>query len=182
MKLKKLLDKIKVRIEYKIANHTSEGKIKYLRKRGCKIGITTHLNCSTKAFGTEPYLVEVGEECLFADHVKFFTHDGGVVVLNHLNKFDGVMMDKMARIKVGNNVYIGTGAYIMQGVTIGDNCVIGAGAVVTKDIPPNSCAVGVPAVVKSSLDEYLKRAKDRLYPTMAMSAEDKKKYLIENVK
>jgi len=40
----------------------------------------------------------------------------------------------------------------MPGVTIGDGCVIGAGAVVTKDIPPYSVAVGVPAkVVKSRL-------------------------------
>ena len=38
----------------------------------------------------------------------------------------------------------------MAGVTIGDGCVIGAGSVVTKDIPPYSVAVGVPAkVVKS---------------------------------
>ena len=53
-------------------------------------------------------------------------------------------------ITIGNDVWIGARVNIMAGVTIGDGCVIGAGSVVTKDIPPYSVAVGVPAkVVKS---------------------------------
>jgi maltose O-acetyltransferase len=40
---------------------------------------------------------------------------------------------------------------VLPGVTIGDNSVIGAGAVVTKNVPKNSLAVGVPAVVKKNL-------------------------------
>ena len=47
----------------------------------------------------------------------------------------------------------------MPGVTIGDNVVIGAGAVVTKDIPSNSVAVGVPAKVIKTADEYLAKLK-----------------------
>ena len=50
-------------------------------------------------------------------------------------------------ITVGNGVWIGGGAKIMPGVTIGDNAVIGAGSVVTRDIPPNCVAVGVPAKI-----------------------------------
>ena len=50
-------------------------------------------------------------------------------------------------IRVGKNVWIGSGVQIMPGVTIGDNCVIGAGSVVTKDIPANSFAAGVPCRV-----------------------------------
>lgn len=50
-------------------------------------------------------------------------------------------------ITVGNNVWFGGNAVVMPGVTIGDNCVIGAGSVVTKDIPPNSLAVGNPCKV-----------------------------------
>lgn len=50
-------------------------------------------------------------------------------------------------IIIGKNVWIGSNATITPGVTIGDNAVIGAGAVVTKDIPENAVAVGVPAKV-----------------------------------
>jgi len=50
-------------------------------------------------------------------------------------------------ITVGNNVWIGGNVTILGGVTIGDNSVIGAGSVVTRDIPPNVIAVGVPCRV-----------------------------------
>ena len=48
-------------------------------------------------------------------------------------------------IKVGNNVWIGGNVVVLGGVTIGNNVVIGAGSVVTKDVPDNSIAYGVPA-------------------------------------
>jgi len=47
--------------------------------------------------------------------------------------------------RIGNNVSIGVGATVIGGVSIGDNVSIGAGAVVTRDIPANCTAVGVPA-------------------------------------
>ena len=56
-------------------------------------------------------------------------------------------------ITVGSNVWIGAGSTILAGVTIGDNAVIGAGSVVTRDIPPNVVAVGVPCRVMRSITE-----------------------------
>lgn len=52
-----------------------------------------------------------------------------------------------SKVQIGNRVWVGNGAMILMGVTIGDGAVIGAGSVVTKDVPPNSIAAGVPAVV-----------------------------------
>ena len=49
------------------------------------------------------------------------------------------------KVTIGNDVWIGTRAMIMGGVTIGDGAVIGAGAIVTKDVPPYAIVAGVPA-------------------------------------
>jgi maltose O-acetyltransferase len=57
------------------------------------------------------------------------------------------------KIIIGNNVQIGTGAIVLPGVIIGNNVIIGAGSVVTKEIPDNSIAYGVPAKVKPLSDE-----------------------------
>ena len=69
---------------------------------------------------------------------------------------------------VKDHVYIGSGAVILPGVTIGHNSMIGAGSVVTKDVPPLSVAVGIPARVVGRITvrgnlvnvQYLKRKKE----------------------
>lgn len=53
--------------------------------------------------------------------------------------------DNKGDIVIGNDVWIGYEAVIMQGVTIGDGATIGTRAVVTKDVPPYSIVGGVPA-------------------------------------
>ncbi|MGW0593946.1 sugar O-acetyltransferase [Streptosporangium sp. NPDC002607] len=50
-------------------------------------------------------------------------------------------------ISIGDNVWLGSGAIVLAGVTIGENTVVGAGAVVTRDLPANVVAVGNPARV-----------------------------------
>lgn len=68
---------------------------------------------------------------------------------------------------------------IMPGVTIGSNCIIGCGAVVTKDIPDNSIAVGVPAKVIETIDDYYEKNKDLVDYTKNLSPTEKKEYLIK---
>lgn len=167
------------KLELIYVNSSYENKRKYLIKKGAKIGEGTRMNCYVSSFGTEPYLIEVGRDCLFAADVRFITHDGGVKVLNTLKKFQGRKMDIIAPIKIRDNVYIGTGAYIMPGVRIGNNSVTGAHAVITKDIPANSVAVGIPAkVIKSVEDYYLSnKNKEKYYETANLNFHDKKNIL-----
>lgn len=63
----------------------------------------------------------------------------------------GIEIAKPVTIK--NNVWLGAGVRVLAGVTIGENCVIGAGSVVTKDIPANTVAFGVPCRVYRSILE-----------------------------
>lgn len=73
------------------------------------------------------------------------------------NKFDDFhYLDSKKRISVviGNDVWIGARATILEGVTIGDGAVVAAGAIVTKDVPPYSVVGGVPAkIIKYRFDE-----------------------------
>lgn len=56
-------------------------------------------------------------------------------------------------VRIGKNCWIGAGVLIMPGITIGDHVVLGAGSVVTRDIPANTFAAGVPARVVRSITE-----------------------------
>lgn len=56
-------------------------------------------------------------------------------------------------VYIGNNCWFGASVTVCPGVTIGDNCVIGAGSVVTRDIPANSFAAGVPCRVIRELSD-----------------------------
>ena len=65
--------------------------------------------------------------------------------LEHLKRNKGIETAKP--INIGDSVWIGMGAKILEGVNIGDNAVIAAGAVVNKDVPANTVVAGVPAKV-----------------------------------
>lgn len=71
---------------------------------------------------------------------------------NFYANFDCIMLDG-GGIEIGDNVWIGAGVHINQGVTIGDNTIIGSGSVITKDIPSNVIAAGVPCKVIREITE-----------------------------
>lgn len=125
-------------------------------------------------FGSEPYLIHIGNHVRITNGVRFVTHDGGLWTLRELGLKDA---DCFGPITIGDNVYIGWNAIIMPNVQIGNNCVIGAGAVVTKSIPDNSVVAGVPAKVIETIDEYTEKVKKKCDYTKSMSWKSKKEYL-----
>lgn len=62
-----------------------------------------------------------------------------------------------AKVVLGNNIWLGENVTICKGVSIGDNCIIGIGSIVTKSIPSGSVAVGVPANVVGTYQDYMKK-------------------------
>ncbi len=141
------------------------------RKLGVKIGDRCEIHKST-SWGSEPYLITVGDHVRITKNVQFITHDGGVWVLRE--KYGCPDIDLFGRIRVGNNVHIGFNAIIMPGVTIGDDCIIATGAVVTKDVPAGEIWGGVPARFIEKTEKYYEKNKSRFVCTKHMSSEEKR--------
>jgi acetyltransferase-like isoleucine patch superfamily enzyme len=88
--------------------------------------------------------VRIGEQCVIADRAMFIDFDHGVVEVERPIRQQGIYMRP---VEVGSNVWIGYGACVLRGTRVGDNSVIGTNSVVTKDVPANAVAGGVPAKV-----------------------------------
>lgn len=147
----------------------------FLRKSEVIIGNNCEIYKNVD-FGSEPYLIKKGNHLRITNGVRFITHDGGVWVFReNLHK----NIDVFGPIIIGNNVHIGMNSIIMPGVKIGNNCVIGAGAIVTKNIPDDSIASGVPAKVIKSLAEYVKSSLLKSDDTKSLNNIDKKSYLLK---
>ena len=86
--------------------------------------------------------IQIGDNVLFGPRV-------GIYTANHaIDPEERALGGCYAKpVTIGNRVWIGAGAHINQGVTIGDGTIIGAGSVVTRTIPPNVIAAGVPCNV-----------------------------------
>lgn len=123
--------------------------IGYARHLGVRIGRNCRIG-KKAGFGSEPYLVTLGDHVSISNGSEFITHDGGIWVFRKEFPRKAIF----GPITVGNNVFIGAHVIVLPGVTIGNNCVIGAGSIVTKSIPDNSVAAGIPARVLTSVDEY----------------------------
>lgn len=154
--------------------------IAYWRSKGAKIGQGCDIYPSA-FLGSEPYLVSIGDHVRLNSGVQLITHDGGVWVLRELHP-ELNDIDLIKPIRIGNNVHIGTDAVIFPGVTIGDNCIIGIRAIVTKSIPDNSIAAGIPARVIENIEDYCTKHKEDFLHTKNMAHEEKKQYLLERLK
>ena len=131
--------------------------VEYIRSLGVKVGENTQFVIYPHFFsypnlGSEPYLIEIGENVLCSFGVTFLTHDGSAhTCKQYLEK--GTQLSNFGRIKIGNNSFIGCNVTILRGVTIGNNCIIGAGSVVTKNVPDGEVWAGNPA-------KFIKKTED----------------------
>lgn len=87
--------------------------------------------------------ISIGDDCAIADGVRIMDESFHAV--------DSQI--ERGEIKIGNNVWIATGAMILPGAKLGDGAIVAAGAVVTKDVPPRCMVAGVPAnVIKENVE------------------------------
>ena len=92
--------------------------------------------------------ITIGENCFIGPYTGFYT---AAHPTDYARRNAGLEWAKP--IRVGDNCWFGANCSVMPGVTIGAGCVIAAGSVVTTDIPENSMAAGVPAVVKKKTEQ-----------------------------
>lgn len=131
-------------------------------------------------FGSEPYLITIGDDTTISFDCAFVTHDAATRVLRHLpgENPETVIYGK---IIIGKNCFIGCRTIILPNVTIGDNVIIGAGSIVNKDIPSNTVAAGNPCKIICSLDEYKNKHKNDFLYMVSLPFNEKKKYLIDHL-
>lgn len=154
---------------------TRRDPVAYAKSLGVRVGRNVRIiGMDDRTFGSEPYLIEIGDHVTITGQVQFVTHDGGVWVFREREPD----IEVMKPIVVGNNVFIGLRTIILPGVTIGSDVVIGAGSIVTNDIPAGSVAVGSPARVVSRIENYRKRLEPNVLRRTWSNAEDKKRSLL----
>ena len=136
-----------------------------------RLGVTIGRRCvvSSRRFGSEPYLVELGDHVHVTTGVRFVTHDGAVWV----GRDEDPTFDVYGRIKIGDNTYLGNDALILPGVTIGRDCVVGACSVVTKSIPDGTVVAGNPARFICSTADYLARMRPFNAHTKGMARDER---------
>lgn len=124
-----------------------------------RLGVAVGENCrfmGVPVFGSEPWLIEIGNNCLITAEVQFITHDGSVRVLRRVDsKYKSII--KFGKIVVEDGAFIGRRSVIMPNVKIGRDSIVAACSCVTKDVPPRTVVEGVPARVIATIDEVAEK-------------------------
>lgn len=90
--------------------------------------------------------IRIGKHTLIGPHCQFYTPQHPMDYVERREE-----KETAYPITIGEDCWLGGNVVVCPGVTIGNRCIIAAGSVVTKDIPDDSLAAGIPAVVKRCL-------------------------------
>ena len=120
-------------------------------ERGCVLwAFDGHITLAPSVF-LGPYVViyghggvEIGDNTLVAMHSVILSSNHAVPAIDVILR---EQPDVIERTRIGRDCWLGAGVKVLAGVSIGDGCVVGAGSVVTRDLPANAIAHGVPAKV-----------------------------------
>lgn len=140
-----------VRFYLRFCNPIPEEYAEFLRKQGGFYAIGENCWIMRTANITDPAYVRLGNNVMLSA-CSLLGHDGSVHMLQQAY---GVVLDKVGKIDIGNNVFVGHQAIVLPGITIGNNVIVGAGSVVTKDVADNAVVAGIPAGPIAKTDEYV---------------------------
>lgn len=124
--------------------------VEYARYKGVKVG--SNCRIYTTSFGSEPWMITIGNKVTVTSGVVLLTHDGSAWLMND----EKGRRYLYKRVIIGNNVFIGINSIVMPGVKIEDNVIIAAGSVVTKSVPSGVIIAGNPARIIGDYEQYKK--------------------------
>lgn len=132
--------------------------IKHLKNKGIKIGENVvFFSPEQSNIDTQyPFLITIGNDVYISAGIRILTHDYSWSVLK---REYGEIFGSSGNVTIGNNVFMGADVTLLRNTKIGDNVIIGAGSLVTSEIPSNSVAVGRPAKVVMSIEEFYQKRK-----------------------
>lgn len=148
--------------------------VRYFRSQGVEIGEGAEIfGANLFTFGSEPYLVSIGNQVTISHNVDFVTHDGGLRVVRA--KYPNAYL--YGRIQVADHCFIGAHSIFLPGARVGAGSVIGSGSIVTGEIPPGVVAIGAPARPVKSVDEYVQGKKHLWIDTSGLTSDAKRELL-----
>jgi acetyltransferase-like isoleucine patch superfamily enzyme len=125
----------------KFCRPMGEEYAEYVRRHGGLYAMGEKCAIANVARITDPAYVRLGNNVRLSD-CTLLGHDGSI---NMLRVAYGVRVDRVGKIDIRDNVFVGMGAIVMPGVTIGPNAIVAAGSLVTKDVAEGDIVGGVPA-------------------------------------
>ena len=137
---------------------------RFLRKSGARIGQGCDILTRSENFGSEPWLIEIGNRVTLAAGVQLITHDGSSRLFRDKLPGSSRFGNRFGPILIHDNSFIATNSIILPGITIGPDSIVGAGSVVSKDVPPGMVYAGVPARPICTLENYVERYKTKMVP------------------
>jgi acetyltransferase-like isoleucine patch superfamily enzyme len=136
-------------------------------------GRVRFISLTSSTFGSEPYLVELGNKVTITKNVQFLTHDGSMDLFREKEPD----IELFGRIVIGNNVFIGYGCILLPNTVVGDNVIIGAGSVVRGELESNYVYAGVPVKKICTLNEFYTKNKANYTYIRNLPTQEKKEYL-----
>lgn len=132
--------------------------------------------------GSEPFLIEIGDDSRIASGTTFVNHSGATVNLRKLGGYDDVR--NFGRIKIGKNCAVGVNCVILADVEIGDNCILGANSVLSESMPSNTVFAGNPAKYVCEIEDYgdvLKKNSNNYPIEIEQNRKELNAWLVENL-
>ena len=152
LKIRRVIDSFKWMMKLELSN---KKRIDILIKKGLKIGKNVIIDPNAIIDGNFCHLISIGDNCAICADAKIMAHDSTIKL------FTGGH-GRAAKVNIKDNCIISVNSVILPGVTIGPNVLVAAGSVVAKDIPPDSCVVGVPARFFGKFSDYISNHKEKI--------------------